>query len=72
MISSLLRGRSRGFGLGAVVAAAWLLFGASPASAQQGAVTGTVTDARTGEAISGAQVFIPGTNLGTLSSQDGS
>lgn len=71
MISSLLRGRSRGFGLGAVVAAAWLLFGASPASAQQGAVTGTVTDAGNGEPVSGAQVFIRGTNLGTLTSQDG-
>lgn len=71
MISSLLRGRTRGFGLGAVVAAAWLLFGASPASAQQGAVTGTVTDAGSGNPVSGAQVFVQGTELGTLTSQDG-
>lgn len=72
MISSLLRGRSRGFGLGAVVAAAWLLFGASPASAQQGAITGAVTDAGTGDPVSGAQVFVEGTEMGTLTSQDGS
>lgn len=69
--SSLLRGRNRAFGLGAVVAAAWLLFGASPASAQQGAITGTVTDADSGEPVSGAQVFVRGTNLGTLTNQDG-
>lgn len=70
--SSLLRGRNRAFGLGAVVAAAWLLFGASPASAQQGAITGTVTDASTAEPVSGAQVFVRGTNLGTLTGEDGS
>lgn len=71
MISSLLRGSSRAFGLGTAVAVAMLLLGTSPASAQDGAVTGTVSDAQTGEPISGAQVFVQGTNLGTLTDQSG-
>lgn len=70
--SSRLLGRHGAFGLGAAIAAACLLLGAPDASAQAGAVTGTVTDAGTGEPVSGAQVFIRGTNLGTLSGADGS
>jgi hypothetical protein len=51
MISSLLRGRTRAFGLATAVAVAGLLL-ASPASAQQGAVTGTVTAAQSGYPVS--------------------
>ncbi|MFB6240704.1 MAG: carboxypeptidase-like regulatory domain-containing protein, partial [Gemmatimonadota bacterium] len=61
MISSLLRGRTRAFGLATAVAA----------SAQQGAITGTVTAAQSGNPVSGAQVFIEGTQFGTLTNQDG-
>ncbi len=41
-------------------------------SAQQtGVIRGTVTDAQTGQPISGAQVYIRGTNVGTLSNNEG-
>ena len=71
MVSSFLEGRIRASGVGAVVTAALLLLGVSPTHAQQGAVSGTVTDASSGEPLSGAQVFVPGSNLGTLTSEDG-
>jgi TonB-linked SusC/RagA family outer membrane protein len=42
-----------------------------PAWAQGGRVTGTVTNARTGDPVETAQVFIPGTRIGTLTDQNG-
>jgi len=47
--------------------------GVSPlaAAAQQGSVTGRVTDASTGQPIAAAQVSLVGTNIGTLTNSDG-
>lgn len=56
---------------GAAFATLLLLLGASPASAQEGAVTGQVVKASDGQPLSGAQVLIRGTNLGTLTGDDG-
>jgi TonB-linked SusC/RagA family outer membrane protein len=48
------------------------LVSASDASAQQtGTVTGTVTDSGNGQVIAGAQVYIPGLQLGALSNAQG-
>jgi TonB-linked SusC/RagA family outer membrane protein len=41
------------------------------AAQEPGAIRGTVTDAQTGEAISGAQVMIRGTGLGTITNNEG-
>lgn len=41
------------------------------APAQTGQVTGEVTDARTGQALNGAQVFVAGTQLGTITDEQG-
>jgi len=43
---------------------------ASPALAQQ-EITGTVTDAQTGETLPGANVSVPGTTVGTATGPDG-
>lgn len=72
MKGSLVRGSKKYFSLGALLAVGWLLLGASPAVAQEGAISGTVTRASNGEPVSGAQVFIPGTEFGTLTGNDGS
>lgn len=52
-----------------------LAFGAlgfTPAvSAQTAAVSGTVTDAQNGQPLSGAQVYLPGLDRGTLTGEDG-
>src|SRR5688500_14524846 len=49
-----------------------LLAMATPVSAQQtGTVTGTVTDSGNGQVIAGAQVYIPGLQLGALSNAQG-
>lgn len=50
---------------------ACLLFVAGSALAQSRKVTGTVTDAKTGEALVGAQVFVPGTSFGTTTNSKG-
>lgn len=52
---------------------AMMFFAVGPAmvAAQQGTITGLVTDAATGEPLSAAQVFIQGTNIGALSNQLG-
>lgn len=44
---------------------------ASAAQAQEGAITGVVTNAQTLEPVNGAQVFIPDTDLGTLTDREG-
>ncbi|MGH7458259.1 MAG: carboxypeptidase regulatory-like domain-containing protein, partial [Longimicrobiaceae bacterium] len=54
------------------VTAGLLLFGAVPLTAQEGVVAGAVTDAGSGEPISGAQVSVVGSQRGTLSASDGS
>ncbi len=55
------------------VAIALTAFGAprSLAAQEPGAIRGTVTDAQTGEPISGAQVMIRGTGIGTITNNDG-
>ena len=50
---------------------AWLLLGPGGASAQQGAIAGTIVDADALNPVAGAQVFIPGTVVGTLSGEQG-
>ncbi len=72
MSSSVSGRRIWAWSLGAVAAAALLLVGTSPAFAQEGAIQGTVTEAESGQPLSGVQVFIRGTNIGTLTGQDGS
>lgn len=47
------------------------LAAASPLQAQEGAVTGTVTAADTGEPVPGAQVFFQGLDVGTITGDDG-
>ncbi|MGD2153693.1 MAG: carboxypeptidase-like regulatory domain-containing protein, partial [Gemmatimonadales bacterium] len=42
-----------------------------PAWSQAGRITGTVTNARTGDPVETAQVYVPGTRIGTLTDQDG-
>ncbi|MEN8376854.1 MAG: TonB-dependent receptor, partial [Gemmatimonadota bacterium] len=42
-----------------------------PADAQTGRLTGIVTDAQTGEPLSGVQVFLDGTGIGTLTAENG-
>ena len=50
---------------------AFLFVGVEAATAQQGAITGTITDAETLSPVSGAQVFVSGTVIGTLSGAQG-
>ncbi len=56
-----------------VVTAAVMLFTVAPEAltAQQAAVRGSVTNAQTGEPITGAQVAVRGTAIGTLTNNDG-
>jgi outer membrane receptor protein involved in Fe transport len=63
----------RRWGLAALVALALLALSATAASAQQaGRIVGRVTEAQSGQPISEAQVFIPGTGIGGLTRQNGS
>src|SRR6266566_6579904 len=48
-----------------------LLLPASRLAAQQGEVTGRVTDRASGQALAGAQVSIVGTTIRALTGQDG-
>ncbi len=64
------RWNKRASALATTVLSAWLFIGAAPLFAQ-GAVTGTVTDSETLNAISGAQVFVAGTVVGTLTGAQG-
>ncbi|MFO7893399.1 MAG: SusC/RagA family TonB-linked outer membrane protein [Longimicrobiales bacterium] len=53
------------------LAVAGALLFAGAVSAQTGSIAGTVTDASTNEPMSGVQVSIPNTGLGTLTGDDG-
>lgn len=65
-------GRLRCLGAAAVAAAAVLVLGLpAPAAAQEGAVSGRVTDTEDQSPIDGAQVFIPGTGIGTITDTAG-
>lgn len=48
-----------------------LFSGTTPAASQTATLAGTVVNASTGEPLAGAQVFIPGTRLGTLTNAEG-
>lgn len=55
-----------------VIASVLLLFSSAAVSAQAtGSVTGTVVDVETMQPLAGAQVFVPGTRLGTLVNSEG-
>src|SRR5712664_1641701 len=56
--------------IGVVLALGALLL-ASPLAAQQGEVTGRVTDKSSGQSLAGAQVSIVGTTIRALTGQDG-
>ncbi|MDX1395385.1 MAG: hypothetical protein R3195_13435, partial [Gemmatimonadota bacterium] len=58
-------GRARALATAAL--SAGLFIGAGNVSAQQGAITGTVSDSETLQPVAGAQVFVSGTVIGTLS-----
>ncbi len=58
-------------GLVSALMLALFVWAPSIAAAQEGAVEGTVTDARTGQVIGSAQVSIVGTQRGTLSGSQG-
>ncbi len=55
----------------AVIAAFVLFVGVNTASAQVGKITGVVTDAQSGEALSGVQVYLEGTGRGALTGENG-
>ena len=55
----------------AIVALLGVLVAAGPLAAQQGSVGGVVVNEETGRPLSGAQVTLEGTSLGTLTSEDG-
>jgi len=61
----------RASALGAAALGAFLFIGAGSAVAQQGAITGTVSDAETLQPVAGAQVFVSGTVIGTLTGAQG-
>lgn len=58
-------------GMALAASAALLLALPTTARAQQGAVAGQVTDADDGRPIDGAQVFIPGSGIGTITDTAG-
>ena len=70
MLFHLSGRRKRAGALTATALGVWLLVGAAPLIAQ-GAVSGTVTDAETLAPVAGAQVFVAGTVIGTLSGAEG-
>ena len=70
MLFDLLGGRRRAGALAATAVGVWLSAGAAPVLAQ-GAISGTVTDAESLAPVAGAQVFISGTVVGTLTGPEG-
>jgi TonB-linked SusC/RagA family outer membrane protein len=53
------------------VAFALLAFAGSVAAQDTGVITGQVTDAQTGQPLVGAQIFVEGTTIGTLTNDSG-
>ena len=70
MLFDLSGRRRRAGALAATAVSAWLFIGAAPLLAQ-GAVSGTVTDAESMAPVAGAQVFVAGTTIGTLTGPEG-
>ncbi len=70
MLFRLSGRRKRASALAATAVSAWLFIGAAPLLAQ-GAISGTVTDAESLAPVAGAQVFVAGTVIGTLSGLEG-
>ena len=66
-----LRSRVGGVGLAGVILLAAALAVPGAAQAQDGAVTGTVTDGTSGQPVGSVQVYLDGTGLGTLSRDNG-
>ena len=64
------RWNKRASALATTALSAWLFIGAAPLLAQ-GAVTGTITDSESLSPVAGAQVFVAGTAVGTLSGAQG-
>ncbi len=60
-----------GFLASALAAVVLVLTSVGTAAAQEGAITGSVTSVTTGEALTGVQVFVPGTSYGTLTDEAG-
>lgn len=70
MYSTLFKRATRAVAM-AAAAAALLLGGAVAAQAQQGTVQGRVVDQANLQPLVGAQVYLPGTQLGTLTDEKG-
>ena len=70
MLFDLFGGRRRTSALAVAAVGVWLSAGAAPVLAQ-GAISGTVTDAESLAPVAGAQVFIAGTVIGTLTGPEG-
>ena len=70
MLFDLFGGRRRASALAVAAVGVWLSAGAAPVLAQ-GAISGTVTDAESLAPVAGAQVFIAGTVVGTLTGPEG-
>ncbi len=63
--------RKLSLGAAGALVLTFLAFGATNVQAQNGTVTGEVTDATTGAGMASAQVYLVDTGLGTLSAQNG-
>ena len=63
--------RTPRFGFSVVVALAVAVLSAAPATAQEGSITGRVTDGATSQSLVGAQVFVIGTARGVLTNANG-
>ena len=65
------RGPGRLGGLAVLIVAGLSLLAAVPASAQNGRITGIVTDAQSGAPVGEVQVYVVGSTLGTLTRSNG-
>jgi len=63
--------RNRRFGVSVLVALAVAVLSAASATAQEGSITGRVTDAANNQSLRDAQVFVVGTARGVLTNNNG-